>query len=239
MLNGLYSAAAGMIAQQTRMDALANDISNVNTTGYKQIRMGFRDLIYNIESGMRVGAGSALVDAGREFSPGAFQQTGDPLSLAIAGPGFFQVRLADGRIGLTRSGDFKLDAGGRVVTSTGQRLMPPITIPPGTSMDSVSFSTAGVVKVGSTTVGTIRLVNVASPDQLQPVGDSMFVATAQSGTVRAVPGATIQQGFLEASNVNLADAMVNVIDAQRSFQFDSKVIQTQDQLMEIANGIRH
>jgi flagellar basal-body rod protein FlgG len=239
MLNGLYSAAAGMIAQQTRMDALSNDISNVNTTGYKQIRMGFRDLIYNIESGMRVGAGSALVDAGREFSPGAFQQTGDPLSLAISGPGFFQVRLPDGRTGLTRAGDFRLDAKGSIVTSTGQRLIPAITIPAGTSLDSISVSTAGVVKVGSTAVGTIGLVNVASPDRLQPVGDSTFVASAQSGPVRSVSGGSIQQGFLEGSNVDLADAMVNVIDAQRSFQFDSKVIQTQDQLMEIANGIRH
>jgi flagellar basal-body rod protein FlgG len=238
MLNGLYSAAAGMIAQQTRMDALANDISNVNTTGYKQLRLGFRDLVYNIESGMRIGAGAALVDGGREFQPGAFQQSDNPLSVAIAGSGFFQVRMADGRTALTRSGDFHVDAGGGIVTATGQRLIPPITVPAGATSDSFSIAQDGTVTSGTTTIGRIQLVDVASPDRLQPVGDSLFVPTAQSGAPRTATGATMQQGFLEASNVDLAGAMVNVIDAQRSFQFDSRVIQTQDQLMQIANEIR-
>src|ERR1043165_3307142 len=103
-LKGLYSAAAGMIAQQTRIDSLANDIANVNTVGYKQLRLGFRDLVYNQEAGMRVGAGSALVDGGREFTAGAFMASGNPLSVAIAGPGFLQVRLPDGRVALTRNG---------------------------------------------------------------------------------------------------------------------------------------
>lgn len=239
MLNGLYSAAAGMIAQQTRMDALSNDISNVNTTGYKQLRLGFRDLTYNIESGMRVGAGAALVDGGREFGAGAFQQSDSPLSVAISGPGFFQVGLSDGRTGLTRAGDFQLDGSGSITTPDGQRLVPPITVPAGTNPDSISIAQDGTVKAGTTTVGRIRIVDVASPDRLQPVGDSTFVATAQSGAPRAAQGSTMQQGFLEASNVDLAESMVNVIDAQRSFQFDSRVIQTQDQLMQIANEIRH
>jgi flagellar basal-body rod protein FlgG len=238
MLNGLYSAAAGLIAQQTRMDALANDISNVNTTGYKQLRLGFRDLVYNVESGMRVGAGAALVDGGREFQPGAFEQSDNPLSVAIAGPGFFQVRMADGRTALTRSGDFRLDASGSVVTGTGERLVPPITVPPGTPSDAISIAADGTVKAGGDTIGRIHLVNVPSPDRLQPVGSSLFVATAASGAPRAATGSTMQPGYLEASNVDLASAMVNVIDAQRSFQFDSRVIQTQDQLMQIANEIR-
>jgi len=239
MLNGLYSAAAGMIAQQTRMDALANDISNVNTTGYKQVRLGFRDLVYNIESGMRVGAGSAIVDGGREFSAGAFQQSDNPLSVAISGPGFFQVQMADGRTALTRSGNFQLDASGEFVTGSGQRLIPPITVPAGTSSDQISIAQDGTVEAGTTTLGRIQLVNVPAPDRLQPVGDSLFVPTTQSGAVKAQTGSAIQQGFLEASNVDLAQAMVNVIDAQRSFQFDSRVIQTQDQLMQIADEIRH
>ena len=109
MLNGLYSAASGMLAQQTRMDMLANDLANVDTTGYKQARIGFRDLIYNTEQGMRIGAGSAIVDAGRNEAEGAFNATGDPLSLAIAGPGYFHVRRADGSVALTRSGDFTTD----------------------------------------------------------------------------------------------------------------------------------
>ena len=128
MLNGLYSAASGMLAQQTRMDMLANDLANVDTTGYKQARIGFRDLIYNTEQGMRVGAGSAIVDAGRNQAAGAFQATGDPLSMAIAGPGYFQVRRSDGSVALTRSGDFTTDAKGEIVTGSGERLVPPIRI---------------------------------------------------------------------------------------------------------------
>jgi flagellar basal-body rod protein FlgG len=238
MLNGLYSAAAGMIAQQTRMDALANDIANVNTTGYKQARLGFRDLVYNIEAGMRVGAGSAIVDGGHEFSAGAFQQSDNPLSVAIAGPGFFQVQMPDGRTAVTRSGDFQLDANGDVVDGSGDRLLPRITMPAGTTPDQISIAADGTIKAGTKTVGHIQIVNVPSPDRLQAVGDSLFVPTAQSGPIKAQTGSTVQQGFLEASNVDLAQAMVNVIDAQRSFQFDSRVIQTQDQLMQIANEIR-
>ena len=123
MLNGLYSAAAGMAAQQERLDALANDIANVNTAGYKQARFGFRDLLYNAQGGVRVGAGSALVDIGRNFQQGGFKQVNDPLSFAIDGPGFFQVRRNDGTIGLTRDGSFRLDSRGGLVTAGGERLV--------------------------------------------------------------------------------------------------------------------
>jgi|tagenome__1003787_1003787.scaffolds.fasta_scaffold20985825_8 flagellar basal-body rod protein FlgG len=238
MLNGLYSAAAGMIAQQTRIDALANDIANVNTTGYKQLRLGFRDLAYNIESGMRVGAGAALVDGGREFSSGALLQTGDPLSVALTGPGFLQVRLADGRIGLTRGGDIHLDGNGTFTLASGERLWPQITLPKGVSAGDVSISPQGVVSAKGSVVGRLSIVDVPAPSKLQPIGGSIFVPTAASGAARAAGGTRVDQGFLEASNVSLADAMVNVIDAQRSYQLDAKVISTQDQLMEIANGIR-
>ena len=145
MLNGLYSAAAGMIAQQTRIEALSNDIANVNTTGYKQVRTGFRDLVYNIEAGMRIGAGAAVVDAGRLFSQGGLQQNGDPLSVALDGPGFFQVKRGDGSLALTRSGDFHADAKGQLVTSEGDRMWPPVTLPAGTNVDDVAISSAGVV----------------------------------------------------------------------------------------------
>jgi len=238
MLNGLYSAAAGMIAQQTRIDALSNDISNVNTTGYKQVRTGFKDLVYNIEAGMRVGAGSAIVDAGRMFSQGSLQQNGDPLSVALDGPGFFQVKRGDGSLALTRSGDFHADAKGQLVNGDGDRVWPPVTLPAGTNVDDVGISATGVVTVKQAVVGQIQVVSVPSPSNLLPVGGSLFLPTAQSGAIRPMATQGIRQGFLEASNVDLASAMVNVIDAQRSFQMDSKAIQTQDQLMQIANEIR-
>jgi flagellar basal-body rod protein FlgG len=238
MLNGLYSAAAGMIAQQTRIDALSNDIANVNTTGYKQVRTGFRDLVYNIEAGMRIGAGAAVVDAGRLFSQGALQQTDEPLCVALDGPGFFQVKRGDGSLALTRSGNFHADANGRLVTSEGDRLWPPVTLPEGTNADDVTISPAGLVTVKQTLIGKIEVVTVPAPSNLLPVGGSLFLPTTASGGARAMATQSVRQRFLETSNVDLASAMVNVIDAQRSFQMDSKVIQTQDQLMQIANEIR-
>jgi len=238
MLNGLYSAASGMLAQQTRMDMLANDLANLNTTGYKQTRIGFRDLIYNTEQGMRVGAGSAVVDAGRNDAEGALQQTGDPLSLAIAGPGFFQVRRSDGSIALTRSGDLTTDASGDVVTSSGDRLVPPLHIPVGTDMTKLGVAPDGTVSVGQTTIGNITLVNVTNTAGLEALGDSQFAPTADSGQPRPVAGSAIEQGYLEASNVDLSQTMVALIDAQRSYEMDSRAIQNQDQMMQVANQIR-
>ncbi len=238
MLNGLYAAAAGMIAQQTRMDSLANDIANVNTTGYKSQRLGFRDLIYNIEQGMPVGAGSAVVDAGRLFTEGGLQATGDPLSLAISGPGFFQVRLSDGSTGLTRAGDFRLDADGMLVTASGNRLVPSIRIPATTPSDGIAVGSDGTVTASGKVVGRITVVAVQAPAYLRALGDTTFATTAQSGAARAIGGSSIQQGYLESSNVDLADSLTIVIDAQRSYQLDSRAIQTQDQLMQIANNIR-
>jgi flagellar basal-body rod protein FlgG len=238
MLNGLYSAASGMLAQQTRMDMLANDLANLNTTGYKQSRIGFRDLLYNSEQGMPIGAGAAVVDAGRNEAEGALQQTGDPLSLAIDGPGFFQVRRSDGSIALTRSGDFTTDASGDVVTSSGERLVPPLHIPAGTDLDKVSVAPDGTVKAGQTTIGKITLVDVTNTAGLQALGSNLFVPTSNSGTPQAIAGSQIQQGYLETSNVDLSQTMVALIDAQRSYEMDSRAIQNQDQMMQVANQIR-
>lgn len=239
MMDGLYSAAAGLFAQQSRMDMLSNDIANVSTTGYKQERVGFRDLIYNQEGGVPIGAGSAVVNAGRDFSPGAFNQTGDPLSVAIAGPGFFQVRTADGKTALTRSGDFQLDADGSLVTQSGQRLVPPITVPKGDSASDVSISAQGVVKAKGTTIGKITVVDVPGEGGLLSIGDNLYMPTAASGAPQpAGKDTTVQQGYLEASNVDLGSAMVDVMDSERSYQLDSQMISTQDQMMQIANQIR-
>lgn len=238
MLNGLYSAAAGMLAQQDRMDLLANDIANVDTTGYKQQRVGFEDLIYNTQQGVRVGSGAAIESAGGDFTQGALQQVGNPLSLAISGPGFFQVRQPDGRIGLTRDGSFQLDGGGELVTSAGDRLVPPVKFPKGTDPGQVSISPAGAITSGTTRIGQITLVSVPAPAGLTPIGGNLYQPGAASGAPRPIKGSSIQQGYLEASNVDLASAMVNAVDAQQGYSMDSRAIQIQDQMMQIANSIR-
>jgi flagellar basal-body rod protein FlgG len=237
MPEGIYSAAAGMAAQQTRLDALANDISNVNTTGYKQQRLGFRDLIYQAEQGMPIGAGSAPVDLGRSFVQGPLKETGDTLSVAIVGPGFFQVRRADGSMALTRDGTFGLDANGAIVTATGERLVPPLTVPKGTDASAISIAPDGAVAVGGTALGRLTVVDVTAPGALQPAGDNLFAPTAGSGAPKAAVGTTVQQGYLEASNADIASAMTDMIDAQRGYELASKAIKTQDQLLDEANQL--
>jgi flagellar basal-body rod protein FlgG len=231
---GIYSAAAGMAAQQQQLDSIANDLANVNTTGYKKERTGFRDLVYN-QNG--IGAGSAFVDGGRDFTSGAMQPSSNPLDLALSGSGFFQVKLADGRTALTRDGSLRPDANGELVTSTGQSLAPPIKLPKGTTAADVSITQDGTVKAGGRTLGKIQVVDVTAPAGLQPIGDSLYVATAASGPARAVKTG-VEQGMLESSNVDVAGAMTDLIDTQRTFQLTSRVITMQDQLMQIANDIR-
>ena len=231
---GIYSAAAGLAAQQQHLDAIANDLSNVNTTAYKKERTGFRDLVYDANG---IGSGSASVDAGRDFTNGALQPSSNPLDLALTGSGFFQVKLADGRTALTRDGSFHVDAGGSLVTSTGQHLSPPIKLPKGTSPGDVSITQDGTVKAGGRTLGKIQVVDVTAQAGLQSIGNSSYLATAASGPARAAKTA-IEQGMLEASNVDVAGAMTDLIDTQRTFQLASKVITLQDQLMQIANDIR-
>jgi flagellar basal-body rod protein FlgG len=238
MLNGLYSAAAGMYAQQDRLDMLANDIANMDTTGYKQSQIGFEDLLYNSQQGVRVGSGAAIVDAGDDFGQGVLQQSSSPLSLAISGPGFFQVRQPDGRVALTRDGSFQLDAGGRLVTANGDRLAPPITLPRGTDPSQVSIAQDGTVSVGATRVGRIRIVGVAATAGLVALGQNLYQTSAASGPARAIAGSSVQQGYLEGSNVNLATALTSTMDAQRSYQLDSQAIQIEDQMMQVANSIR-
>jgi flagellar basal-body rod protein FlgG len=238
MLNGLYSAAAGMAAQQQRMDALANDIVNINTTGYKQARLGFRDLLYNRERSVQVGAGAAILDLGRNLAQGALKQVDDPLSVAIDGPGFFQVRRPDGSLALTRAGDFRLDSQGSLVTGSGFRVAPPITVPTGVAAGDVKIAADGTVSAGGRALGRLVVVQVPAPSQLEAAGSNVFVPNARSGAPRPQPSAAVRQGFVEMSNVDFADAMVDVLDAQRAFEMSSRTIRTQDQLMEIANGIR-
>jgi flagellar basal-body rod protein FlgG len=237
MPEGIYSAAAGMAAQQTRLDSLANDVANVNTAGYKQQRVGFRDLVYQAEQGVPVGAGSAPVDIGRSFAQGPLTQTGDSLSVAITGPGFLQVRRSDGSTALTRDGRLGLDANGAIVTSTGEHLVPPLTVPKGTDASAIVIDANGAVSVGATAIGRLSIVDVPSPGSLAPAGDNLFAPTAASGAPTAVTTTTVQQGYLEGSNVDLASAMTDMIEAQRGYELASRAIKTQDQLLDVANGL--
>jgi flagellar basal-body rod protein FlgG len=244
MLEGLRTAAAGMAAQQQKLDAVANDLANANTTGYKHLRVGFQDLLYeqagrSSATGVRSGTGAAAVDMGRGFDQGALKNTGNPLDVAIEGEGFLKVRLPDGRQALTRDGELQIDGNGRLETSTGSLIQPTITVPAGTSTDQISIGKDGAVMAAGKPIGKLQLVTVRSEIGLQSVGDNAFVTTAASGPARNAPASsTLSQGALEASNTDMAQAMVDMIDAQRTYQMTSKAIQTADNMMEIANGVK-
>ncbi len=242
MLNGMYSAAAGMEAQQQQLDAIGNDLANVSTTGYKSERTGFRDLLYNqIEqagTSTTTGTGAAAELVGRDQSQGALQSTGNPLDLAIEGPGFFTVRRPDGTLALTRDGALQIDSRGRLSTAEGDLLHPPITLPRGSTPGEVAIAPDGTVRVAARTVGRIALVDVASPDHMLAAGGNLFTPTAASGAPRAVGGTTVHQGLLEGSNVNVGSEMVQMMGAQRGYQLQSTAIQTENQMLSIANQLR-
>src|SRR4051812_18092383 len=231
-----------MAGQQQRMDHLANDVANVNTAGYKHVRTGFRDLMYQQEgrgaaSTVTAGAGSAVQIVGRSLVQGSLRQTGEPLDVALEGPGFLQVRTPQGQLALTRDGSLRVTNTGQLVTSNGSQVVPPVRFPAGTNLQTVAVAPDGTITSGSQTVGRLQAVDVASPQALTSVGDNLFVANAQSGAPRNV-GTTFAGGYLEGSNVELADAMVDMMDAQKAFQLASKAIEQQDQMMGIANGIK-
>ncbi len=228
-MDGLHAAASGLFAQQARMDSIANDIANVSTTGYKKGRLAFSDLVDR--------SGTMVTDAGRSFQPGPQLTSDNPLSVAIEGPGFFQVRLGDGRVALTRSGDFRLDGNGEIVLNGGERLVPPIKLPKGASASDVAISSGGVVSVDGKKIGQLELFDVPARGGLQAVGGGRYVATAASGGAVKVDS-PMHQGLLESSNVDLGESMVDLIDAQRSFSLVSKVVKMQDELLDITNGIR-
>jgi flagellar basal-body rod protein FlgG len=238
MNSGIHAAAAGMNAHQAWLDMLSNDIANVNTTGYHAQRVDFRELAYGESGGAPVGAGSAAVTVGASQTQGTLLPNDSPLALAITGEGYFQVRRADGSVGLTRSGDFHLDAQGSIVTAAGERLEPPITVPAGTSPSSISVAPDGTVMAAGKEIGKIAVVNVPAPNALLAVAGGQFAPTEASGAPTATTGSAIVQGALEGSGVDLAEAMVGVVQAQRGFEFSSRALRTQDQLMEITNNIR-
>jgi flagellar basal-body rod protein FlgG len=230
MANGLQIAASSLIAQQWHLDAVANDIANVSTVGYRQTRAAFTELLGQ-SGGVRASS------AGATSAMGALAESDNPLAVALDGPGFIQVRTAAGAVALSRHGDLRLDDARNLVVD-GARVEPPVTIPADVDEKSISIGRDGTVSAAGKEVGKLTLVDVPAPDGLADLGNGLFATTSASGAATAAAGSTVQQGFLEQSNVDLAEAITEMMDAQRGFQLASRAIHTQDQLLEIANGIR-
>lgn len=243
MLQGLYAAASGMEAQQNQLDAVANDLANVDTTGYQGEIIGFQDLLYtqggnSTGTNVATGAGTASGIIGRSGAQGSIQQTGRSLDVAIQGPGYFEVRRQDGTIGLTRNGALQTNAKGQLTNGQGMLVQPPITIPPGADPSNVTIQGNGDVVVNGKTLGQIKLVDVPAPNGLVADGDSIFSATAASGAIRTATGSTLQQNALEGSNVDMGRAMSQMMTAERTYQMSSNAVQYQDQMLQIANQIK-
>ena len=242
MLEGMYSAAAGMAAQQQRIDALANDLANVNTSGYKRVRLAFRDLLYTetgpgAARGVRSGSGAAATEVGRGTAQGALRSTERPLDIALEGEGFLEVRDEQGRRLLTRDGSLMRAPDGRLLTNSGA--FTGVTVPRDLSDDQLTIAPDGSVRSPNRILGQLRLVTVRAPEGLQAQGNNFFLPTARSGQpAAATNGLAVRQSLLEGSNVEMADTMTELMEAQRGFQMASKAITTQDRLMEIANGVK-
>jgi flagellar basal-body rod protein FlgG len=241
MFDGMYAAAAGMEAQQQQLASIGNDLANLSTTGYKAERVGFRDLLYNqvdiAGTVTSVGSGAAAQSIGRDQSQGAIESTGNPLDLAIEGPGYLTVKRPDGTIALTRDGALQVNARGQLTTAEGDLLDPPVTLPSGTGSSDVAVGPDGTVSVGTKVMGRIALVNVSAPDSLLAAGGNLFTPTASSGAPRPATGASIQQGALESSNVDVGSEMVEMVNAQRSYQLESSAIQDENQMLSFANEL--
>ncbi len=254
MTPALWAAKTGLDAQDTRMAVISNNIANVNTTGYKQSRGVFQDLIYQnvhqvgaqstqdtqLPSGMYLGTGVRVVATEKVFTQGSLTNTSNSLDVAIQGNGFFQVLMPDGTLAYTRDGTFQMNSQGQVVTSAGYQLQPPITIPQ--NAISVTIGTDGTVSTlvpGSTTpttVGQIQLVGFANNAGLEPRGQNLLAESASSGTPQVgTPGlnglGTLLQGNLEGSNVNVVQELVSMIETQRAYEMNSKSIETTNQML--------
>ena len=260
MMRALYTSATGMIAQQFHMDVVSNNLANVNTVGFKKSRADFQDLLYQqmrpagatvsegaqVPAGLEVGLGVRPVAAVTLFSTGAFQQTGNPLDVAIEGDGFFRVQTPAGPA-YTRDGAFKIDGQGNVVNSDGYKLQPDIRIPEGAQQISIGKDGTVTALVGGATeptvLGQLQLVRFTNPSGLSHLGGNAYAPTAASGQpAEGTPGAEgfgqLAQGTLEMSNVQIVEEMVNMITAQRAYETNSKAIQTADEMLGTANNLR-
>ena len=261
MIRSLYTAATGMIAQQTQIDVTSHNIANVNTIGYKKQRAEFADLFYQVSeyagisssdtsispTGIEVGLGARPTAITKQFTQGNFKETGNNLDMAITGNGFFQLQLPDGSVGYTRNGAFKLDGQGQVVNSDGYKLIPEITIPESAVAVAVgSNGSVSVVQAGETEptqVGQIELANFINPAGLHSLGDNNYINTIASGD--AILGTAgldgigqIRQGFVEMSNVQLVEEMTDLITGQRAYEANSKAITTSDEMLKTVNQLK-
>ncbi len=262
MIRSLYTAATGMTAQQANMDVIANNLANVNTTGFKRSRADFQDLLYQnsrgagtsaaqgaqVPTGIQIGLGTRIAAIERIQTQGDFRQTGNPLDLVIEGDGFFQLQLPDGKLGFTRDGTFKVDSQGRLVNSDGYTLQPEITVPPeGLSRLTVGQDGAVFASIQGEAqpreLGNIQLARFINPAGLESVGRNIFRPTGASGDpVPGTPGqdglGTVGSGLLEMSNVKVVEEMVDMISAQRAYEVNSKSIQAADEMLQLANNLR-
>jgi flagellar basal-body rod protein FlgG len=261
MMRALWTAGSGMLAQQFNIDTISNNLANVNTAGFKKMRPDFEDLLYQtlrepgsythqevkLPTGLQVGHGVRPVATTKIFTQGDFQQTENPLDIVIQGNGFFQIQMPDGTINYTRSGAFKLDSEGSVVTAEGYYLQPQITIPQ--NVQSISVGQDGTVSVqmsGETTpqqIGQIQLADFINPAGLSNKGQALYAQSASSGEPNvSSPGTDgkgqVLGGFLEMSNVKVVEEMVNMIVAQRAYDINSKAVQASDEMLQTANNLK-
>jgi flagellar basal-body rod protein FlgG len=259
MNQSLWVAKTGLDAQQTRMTVTSNNLANVNTTGFKRGRAAFEDLLYQqvrqpgaassqqtqLPSGLATGTGVRVVATEKFFTQGNLLQTGNALDVAVNGRGFIQVLLPDGSPAYTRDGSFQVNAQGELVTASGYRVQPGITIPDGAQ--SLTIGTDGVVTAqlaGQTAgqqIGTLQLSDFINPAGLQARGENLFIETAASGPAQTgTPGlnglGTLVQGSLESSNVNVVEELITMIETQRAYEMNSKAISTTDEMLQYLNN---
>ncbi|MDO9219403.1 MAG: flagellar basal-body rod protein FlgG [Thiobacillus sp.] len=255
MIRSLWIAKTGLDAQQMQMDVISNNLANVSTAGFKRARAVFEDLLYQtirqpgaqsseqtqLPSGLQLGTGVKPVATERIFTQGNLQQTGSSKDVAIQGQGFFQVLMPDGTTSYTRDGSFQVDSNGQMVTASGYAVQPAITIPADTQSLTIAMDgTVSVTQAGSATpvtVGTLQLATFINPAGLQSLGQNLYAETAASGTPGTnAPGTngagTLNQGYIETSNVNVVEELVNMIQTQRAYEINSKAITTSDEMLQ-------
>jgi len=261
MFRSLYTAASGMESQELSLDNIANNLSNANTAGFRTRRLQFEDLLYQnvitpgapntqqtiIPAGLQIGLGARSAATEVLQRQGNLNQTGNPLDLAIQGPGFFQVLLPSGEIAYTRAGNFAVDNVGNLVTQDGNQIQPGVTIPPDALTITIgNDGTVSVTEPGQqqpAQVGTLQLATFQNPGGLNSIGQNLFEATAASGDpIVGTPGGaeglgTIQQGYIEQSNVDVVTEFVNMILAQRSYEANSRVVRAADEMFQNLNGL--
>jgi flagellar basal-body rod protein FlgG len=261
MIRALWTAGSGMLAQQMNIDIISNNLANVNTTGFKKVRLEFEDLLYQtiraagtssaqgsaVPTGFQVGHGVKNVSTTKLFSSGDPVNTGNTFDMMIEGDGFFQIQMPDGSTAYTRDGNFRVDAEGRLVNTSGYLLQPEITIPENTASVSIGKDgTVSVILAGETDaqeIGRIELARFINPAGLVNLGGNLYNQSSASGeAITGNPGdegfGTINQGFLEMSNVKVVEEMVNLIMAQRAYEINSKAIQAADEMLQTANNLR-